>query len=223
MKFQIRYLSLALALVLAAGAVQAQDASAATALQGQDVNDSAAEAHAHDAGGDASSAHAHDAGEGTPAMATGAMGNDGTAAPPTTPVATDTPHDPSAPDPAPVHPELAGVFADFGGMPGMTALMDDFMAIMLADPRLRRFFADTDQARIKRQLAEQFCAILGGGCAYSGRDMKTTHAAFAIDRANFNALVEDLQVAMDRKRIPFRSQNKLLAVLAPMHREAVTR
>lgn len=134
-----------------------------------------------------------------------------------------TPHDPSAPHPAPVHPELIGVFADFGGMPGLTALMEDFMAVMLEDPRLRPFFANTDQPRIKRQLAEQFCAILGGGCVYSGRDMKTTHAAFAIDRGNFNALVEDLQVAMDRKRIPFRSQNKLLAVLAPMHREAVTR
>ena len=184
MNFKIRNLSLALALVFATGAVQAQDTDAAPVMQDPVVE------------------------------------NGNAAAPLATPA---TPHDPSAPNPAPVHPELAGVFADFGGMPGMTALMEDFMAIMLADPRLRRFFENTDQVRVKRQLAEQFCAILGGGCAYSGRDMKTTHAAFAIDRANFNALVEDLQVAMNRKRIPFRSQNKLLAVLAPMHREAVTR
>jgi len=129
----------------------------------------------------------------------------------------------SAPDPAPVHPELQGVFADFGGMPGMTALMDDFMALMLADPKLRPFFENTEQERVKRQLAEQFCAILGGGCAYSGRDMAASHAAMRIDRADFNALVEALQVAMDRRGIPFRSQNKLLAVLAPMHREVITR
>lgn len=127
------------------------------------------------------------------------------------------------PDPAPVHPDLVGVFADFGGMPGMTALMDDFMAIMLEDPRLRPFFENTEQDRIKRQLAEQFCAILGGGCTYSGRDMKESHAAFDIRRADFNALVEDLQIAMERKGIPFRSQNKLLAILAPMHREIITR
>jgi hemoglobin len=127
------------------------------------------------------------------------------------------------PDPAPVHPELAGVFEDFGGMPGMTALMDDFMAIMLEDPRLRPFFENTDQARIKRQLAEQFCAILGGGCVYSGRDMKESHAGFDIRRADFNALVEDLQIAMNRRDIPFRSQNRLLAILAPMHREVITR
>lgn len=130
---------------------------------------------------------------------------------------------PGVPDPAPVHPELAGVFADFGGMPGMTALMDDFMAIMLKNPRLRPFFENSDQERIKQQLAEQFCAILGGGCVYGGRDMQESHAAFDIRRADFNALVEDLQIAMDRKRIPFRSQNKLLAILAPMHREIITR
>lgn len=130
---------------------------------------------------------------------------------------------PGVPHPAPVHAELEGVFEDFGGMPGMTALMDDFMAVMMDDPRMRPFFENTDRERVKRQLAEQFCAILGGGCTYTGRDMKATHAAFAIDRADFNALVEDLQIAMNRRGIPFRSQNKLLAVLAPMHREVITR
>lgn len=131
--------------------------------------------------------------------------------------------DPTTPNPAPVHPELKGVFEDFGGEPGLTALMDEFMAVMLDDPRMRPFFENTDQPRIKRQLVEQFCAILGGGCTYSGRDMKSAHAGLGIDRADFNALVEDLQIAMDRKGVPFRSQNKLLAILAPMHRDAITR
>lgn len=133
------------------------------------------------------------------------------------------PRAPGVPDPVPVHPELTGVFDDFGGMAGMTALMDDFMVIMLDDPRLRPFFENSDQPRIKRQLAEQFCGILGGGCTYTGRDMQATHSAFAIDRADFNALIEDLQIAMNRRGIPFRSQNKLLAILAPMHREVINR
>lgn len=139
------------------------------------------------------------------------------------PAAASAVQDPTAPNPAPVHPELEGVFEDFGGEPGLTALMDEFMAIMLDDPRMRPFFENTDQPRIKRQLVEQFCAILGGGCAYSGRDMKSSHAGLGIDRADFNALVEDLQIAMDRRGVPFRSQNKLLAILAPMHREVITR
>lgn len=127
----------------------------------------------------------------------------------------------TAPNPAPPHPELVGVFEQFGGLAGLTALNEDFMAVMMADPRLEPFFRDVDRARVSKQLTEQFCAVLGGGCAYSGRDMVEAHAAFKIDRAHFNALVEDLQVAMDKRGIPFRAQNKLLAVLAPMHREIV--
>ncbi|MFN3842235.1 MAG: group I truncated hemoglobin [Rehaibacterium terrae] len=125
-------------------------------------------------------------------------------------------------DPAPADPTLRPVLDEFGGVAGLTALMDDFMTILLDDPRMRPFFENADQVRIKRQLVEQFCVILGGDCTYSGRDMRSSHVGLGITRADFNALVEDLQIAMDRRGIPFRAQNKLLAKLAPMHREIVT-
>lgn len=125
-------------------------------------------------------------------------------------------------DPAPANPDLRPVLEDFGGEPGLTNLMDVFMDIMLENPQLRPFFANTNQDRVKRQLVEQFCVILGGDCVYTGRNMRDSHAHLEIDRADFNALVEDLQTAMNRQGIPFRSQNKLLAELAPMHREIIT-
>jgi hemoglobin len=49
--------------------------------------------------------------------------------------------------------------------------------------------------------------------------MRTAHKDFDIDRMQFNALVEDLQKAMSERRIPFHAQNKLLAKLAPLHRD----
>lgn len=140
-----------------------------------------------------------------------------------TPMETTPRLDPTAPNPAPAHPQLAGVLQDFGGKDGLTALMDTFMDNLMADPRTQPFFEGKDLVRIKRELTEQFCVILGGDCVYSGRDMRTAHAGLKIDRNNFNALVEDLQRAMDTHKVPFRSQNKLLAILAPMHREAVTK
>lgn len=130
--------------------------------------------------------------------------------------------DPSASNPAPAHPELKPVLDQFGGEAGLTRLMDDFMAGLLADERLGPFFANADQARIKRQLVEQFCVILGGDCTYTGRDMRSSHAGLDIARADFNRLVEVLQDAMDAQGIPFRAQNALLAKLAPMHREIIT-
>lgn len=131
-------------------------------------------------------------------------------------------NDPTAPDPAPANPDLRPVLAQFGDEAGLTALMDTFMAGLLADPRTGPFFAQSDQARVKRQLVEQFCVILGGDCTYTGRDMRSSHRDLAVDRSHFNALVEVLQVAMDEHKVPFRAQNQLLAKLAPMHREIVT-
>lgn len=124
-------------------------------------------------------------------------------------------------DPAPAHPELRPVLEAFGGVPGLEALMDDFMQGLLADPRTRPFFENVEQDRVKRQLVEQFCVILGGDCVYTGRDMRESHAGHVITAAHFNALVEVLQISMNRRGIPFRAQNQLLAKLAPMHRDVV--
>lgn len=129
----------------------------------------------------------------------------------------------AASDPAPADASLLPVFHAFGDKDGLVALIDDFMVELVSDPRTRPFFADVDQGRVKAELVEQFCVILGGPCTYTGRDMTETHAKLAIDKAAFNALVEDLQTAMNRRGIPFRAQNKLLAKLAPMHREIITR
>lgn len=131
--------------------------------------------------------------------------------------------DASAANPAPADPSLLPVYREFGEIGGLTALMDDFMVILLADTRTRPFFENADQRKIKKLLVEQFCVILGGPCSYTGRDMKSSHAELGIGRDHFNALVEDLQQAMDKRGIAFRAQNKLLAKLAPMHREIETR
>lgn len=126
-------------------------------------------------------------------------------------------------NPAPADPALKPVFDEFGGKAGLAALMDDFMIDLVADPRTRPFFASADQSHIKQELTDQFCTILGGPCVYTGKPMKQAHAKLVIDRAQFNALVEDLQQAMDKHHVPFRAQNKLLEKLAPMGREIITK
>jgi hemoglobin len=53
--------------------------------------------------------------------------------------------------------------------------------------------------------------------------MAATHKGLHLHNADFNAVVEDLQKAMDALSIPFPTQNRLLARLAPMQRDIVTR
>jgi hemoglobin len=116
----------------------------------------------------------------------------------------------------------ATTFKAFGEKAGLVKIMDDFMVGLLKDTRTKSFFENADQARVKEQLVEQICEMLQGPCKYAGGKMKPIHANLSINREHFNALVEQLQFAMDKNNVPFTAQNKLLAVLAPMHRDIIT-
>lgn len=123
---------------------------------------------------------------------------------------------------APRDAALKPVFKEFGGKPGLVSLVNDFMDNLMADPVTHPFFANVDREHIKKELVDQFCVILDGPCTYTGRDMESAHKGMGVNRADFNALVEDLQKAMNKHNIPFRAQNKLLAKLAPMHKVIIT-
>lgn len=114
------------------------------------------------------------------------------------------------------------LFDSFGGKAGLVKLMDGFMVGLLADPRTGPHFKPANQQRIKEQLVDQFCMVMGGPCVYKGADMKSSHEAMDITKGDFNALVEVLQRSMDAQGIPFGAQNQLLAKLAPMHRDVIT-
>ncbi len=113
------------------------------------------------------------------------------------------------------------VYQAFGGQPGLVKLMDDFVPRLMADPRLQPFFKDTNLTNLKEQLVSQLCMVSGGPCKYAGADMKSVHADFEIRKGDFNALVEVLQQAMDAQGIAFTAQNRMLARLAPMHRDII--
>ena len=51
--------------------------------------------------------------------------------------------------------------------------------------------------------------------------MKDTHVGLNLRDSDFNALVEDLEASMDARGIPWSTQVKLLAILAPMERDVV--
>ena len=115
------------------------------------------------------------------------------------------------------------VFKAFHGKEGLVRITSDLVDRNLADPRIKDVFATADVVRLKRTLAEQFCYILDGGCDYTGKDMSASHKDQGITPRDFNALVENLQWAMDKEGVPFGAQNKLLAKLAPMSRQAIER
>ena len=111
----------------------------------------------------------------------------------------------------------------FGQRDGLQRLADDFVQRARDDARTSPFFNQIKPQHLAQQLADHFCTVLSGPCHYDGETMKNAHAGLDIARKDFLATVELLQAAMDSQGIPFAAQNRLLARLAPMHRDIVSR
>jgi hemoglobin len=113
------------------------------------------------------------------------------------------------------------LYERIGGEAKLRATVREFMLIMESDDRINFTFAETDLKKFEQLLFEQLCNLTDGGCKYTGRDMRTSHAKLNITNAQFNALTEDLYLAFDRVHVPYRLQNKVVAMLAPLQRDIV--
>lgn len=115
----------------------------------------------------------------------------------------------------------AGLYQALGERAGIERVVADLLRRATADSRISAQFKDTNLPQLQARLTDQICAATGGPCRYTGADMKSAHANLDIRKSDFNALVEDLQAAMDANGVPFSAQTRLLALLAPMHRDVV--
>jgi len=118
-------------------------------------------------------------------------------------------------------PNAPTLFERVGGEAKLRAAMHEFVLIIESDDRINFTFANTDLKKFEQLLYEQFCNLSQGGCKYTGRDMYTAHAKLNINNAEFNALTEDLYEAFDRVHVPYRLQNRMVAMLAPMEHDVV--
>ncbi|HWY96948.1 MAG TPA: group 1 truncated hemoglobin [Steroidobacteraceae bacterium] len=115
------------------------------------------------------------------------------------------------------------LYESMGGEPALRTAVEHFADLVQTDDRINFTFAEADMSKFKKLIFEQLCNLSGGPCKYTGRDMRTSHVKLNINNAEFNALAEDLYIALDRAGIPYRLQNKLMALLAPMQHDIVTK
>ncbi|MES2760514.1 MAG: group 1 truncated hemoglobin [Pseudomonadota bacterium] len=124
---------------------------------------------------------------------------------------------------APVHAADDVTYRGLGGQQGIKDIVATLIPLIQADARIKESFADTDMKKLALRLEEQFCVLAGGPCVYKGDEMVEVHRGLKVTNAQFNALAEDLQIAMERNGVPSHVQNKLIAKLAPMQRGIVTK
>ena len=115
------------------------------------------------------------------------------------------------------------LYEAMGGETVLRSAVAHFADNVVADDRINFTFAEANMDKFRQLLFEQFCNLSGGPCKYTGRDMRTSHVKLHINNAEFNALAEDLYIGLDQAGVPYRLQNKLMALLAPMQHEIVSK
>jgi hemoglobin len=117
----------------------------------------------------------------------------------------------------------APLYDRLGKQDAITAVVNEFVANVVADDRIKDFFKNADGAHLKKMLVEQICFATGGPCKYTGKDMKTSHAGMGITEKNFNDLVDDLVKALDKLGVKDPEKTELLTILGGLKGDIVTK
>ncbi|HXG09706.1 MAG TPA: group 1 truncated hemoglobin [Gemmataceae bacterium] len=124
--------------------------------------------------------------------------------------------------PTPLRRSVSGrsLYDRLGGEPGIIRIVDDFVANVAADEKIkehhRKHFQEGDVAGLKKKLADQIGEAAGGPQKYTGRSMKEAHQGLAITNADFDALVADLVKAMDNNKVGPAEKKELLDLFEKM-------
>ena len=113
------------------------------------------------------------------------------------------------------------LYTRLGGMPVITAIVEDTIDHSASDPRTKRSFEGVKISRVKEKIVEQVCFLSGGPCKYTGDTMPVSHKGLKITNAEFDLLVQFLRDAIDRNKVGESEKNELLRLLAPMKRDIV--
>jgi hemoglobin len=133
------------------------------------------------------------------------------------------------------------LFDRLGGETGLAAIVEDFLPRAINDPRVnwartgngrsKLFSRDKSESwaptpenvsKIKKHFVQFLALATGGPAQYEGNEMKAVHSGMRITNPEFDAVVGDLKVSLDRLRIANKEQRELLAIIESTRPQIVT-
>ena len=130
------------------------------------------------------------------------------------------------------------LYERLGSASGISALVDDMTARIIADPRVNferhnvrtsvlgtkyKAWQPTPEniEVLKKHLTEFISLAAGGPATYTGRDMSVVHKSMKITNSEFDAMIGDIKVSMDNLRVASREKRDLLAVIETTRKQIV--
>ena len=128
---------------------------------------------------------------------------------------------PPALDAVPAEAQTVSLYERLGGLPAITAVVDDFIGRLKKDPVVKDRFEALNVPRFREKLIEQVGEVSGGPQRYTGIDMLTLHTGMDITEEEFNAVVGDLTASLNAFQVPEREQRETLAAIGQLKDQIV--
>ena len=125
---------------------------------------------------------------------------------------------------APAQMKGDSLYKRLGGYDALAAVTDDFLARLVTDKQLSRFFvgaSDGSKIRIRQLVVDQLCEATGGPCKYIGRDMKTAHKGLGITEDDWNLAVKHLVATLDKFNVPKKEKDEVLGAISGLKGDLV--
>lgn len=116
------------------------------------------------------------------------------------------------------------LYERLGGYEGITAIVNEFMPRLKADPQLGRFWqnrGDNGIAREEQLLIDFLCSNSGGSTFYGGRDMITAHKGMKISKSDWAILIGHCSATMDAVKASKKECEEVVGFLSSFENDIV--
>lgn len=113
------------------------------------------------------------------------------------------------------------LYDELGQYEGIENIVRELIFVIAKDERVKPRYKGVNMQHFKKGLSDYICELSGGPCEYQNENMKLVHAGHNYTNTEFNAIVDDLILAMENRGVPVTTQNRLLALLAPAYKDVV--
>jgi hemoglobin len=111
-----------------------------------------------------------------------------------------------------------------GGYDAISAVANDLLGRLRADPQLGRFWAHRGEDGIQREkqlLIDFLCANAGGPMYYRGRDMVLTHRGMRISESDWNVFLGHAGATLAKFDVPAAEQGDVVAFVQGLKNQIV--
>jgi hemoglobin len=109
------------------------------------------------------------------------------------------------------------LYDEIGGNAAVDAAVDLFYEKVLADDRIKHFFADVDMPGQRGKQRKFLAYAFGAPTKYEGKDMRAAHAHMKLTEEHFSAVAEHLQATLEELDVPTELVAQAMEIAASTH------